>query len=193
MLRSCTFSALVVALVLGPLPLAPGGAQGSTDDGALQAARRALVLASFEGGQLTVGQLEDGIQNKLPRTRRRLATPEGRLGFLREAVDYELLILEAQARGYAGHPEVRGAAMEEAIDTMFGRPADPDELRRIEATKREAAQKLLAGVKVERSPGSLPLIVLDRPRHSGPAGHNILPTDPLAAPKIVVPEDGEGS
>ncbi|MGD8859878.1 MAG: peptidyl-prolyl cis-trans isomerase [Myxococcales bacterium] len=82
------------------------------------AARRAQVVARFEGGQITVGDVEDAIANKAPHIRERLATPEGKRSLLREMIDYELLLAEARRRGYARHPVVRDAVTGAALQRL---------------------------------------------------------------------------
>lgn len=77
------------------------------------------VLVRFEGGQITVADMQAAIANKDARTRAHLASTAGRTRFLRELTRYDLLALEAERRGYAKHPEVIEAGKRAAIDTML--------------------------------------------------------------------------
>lgn len=103
--------------VLGWIALAHD-ARGASAQADAEAQRRALVLASFTGGQITVGDMEDAIANKLPETRAQLATPEARARFLRDLIDYELLRREAQRRGFATHTLVEEARDRAAIEKL---------------------------------------------------------------------------
>jgi peptidyl-prolyl cis-trans isomerase C len=79
------------------------------------------VVASFQGGQITVADLETALALKDPRTRAVLATPDGLKRFLDELVNYDLLALEAARRGYARHAEVIEAGKRAAIENMIER------------------------------------------------------------------------
>ncbi|MDH5670562.1 MAG: peptidylprolyl isomerase [Myxococcales bacterium] len=89
-----------------------------TGASAEERARRERVLASFKGGNITVGELEDAIANKEPWVRATLQSPEGRAGLLQELIDYRLLVLEAERRGYGEHLMVRDGTLREAIRWM---------------------------------------------------------------------------
>src|SRR5262245_25496585 len=73
-------------------------------------------LPRFTGGQITVAHFEAAIANKDPVTRRRLAKTDGRMSFLHELENYDLLALEAERRGYAKHPAVIDAQQRVAVD-----------------------------------------------------------------------------
>lgn len=90
--------------------LEPAPAQGTPD-----AQRRNAVVASFKGGQLTVGDVEDALVHRTAAVREHFAQDGGK-SFLREIVDYELLIREAERRGYGDHFAVVHATRRAAID-----------------------------------------------------------------------------
>jgi peptidyl-prolyl cis-trans isomerase C len=94
---------------------------------AADAERRARVLARFEGGQITVGDMEDSIAQKLPATRAQIATDAGRKRFLEDMIRYDVLALEAERRGFAKHDVVIESAAQRALDKMIGTafPMDP--------------------------------------------------------------------
>jgi peptidyl-prolyl cis-trans isomerase C len=81
--------------------------------------RRGLVLATFQGGRITVGDMEDAVASKPPETRARLATPAARQRFLDELIRYDLLTLEAARRGFGRDVVVVEAAMQRAVDAML--------------------------------------------------------------------------
>jgi peptidyl-prolyl cis-trans isomerase C len=106
-------AALCISLTLACA--APVRAEGPTEEAT---ERRAQVVARFEGGQITVGDLEDAIANKAPHIRERLSTPEGKRALLRDMIDYELLLTEAQRRGYGNHVAVRDARTHAAVEKL---------------------------------------------------------------------------
>jgi parvulin-like peptidyl-prolyl isomerase len=115
------FAALVFGLCASTLqhPSAVRADATSTDQ-----ERRAGVLCSFEGGQITVGDLEDAIANKDPRTRAALQDPAARKQLLEDLVRYDLLVHEAARRGYAGSTKVVQAVRAETIRAMQTRDID---------------------------------------------------------------------
>lgn len=76
------------------------------------------VVASYEGGAITRKDLEAVIAIKLPNQRTRIAQPGGRERLLAELVDYELLALEAERRGYGSRPAVVQATRERMVQAM---------------------------------------------------------------------------
>lgn len=88
-----------------------------------EVARRAAVLASYQGGQITVGDLEDAIANQPPAVRARSTTLAARKAWLDRMIRYELLALEAARRGYAAHPAVIYSGEEQAVFVMQERMA----------------------------------------------------------------------
>jgi hypothetical protein len=114
-----------------PAPVAP------TDDD---------VLASFKGGKISVQDLKAAIASKDPNTRRRLATADGRLGLLRELVNYDLLVLEAERRGYRKQPAVIDAKRHAAIEAMLAvdLKADPASIPAADVARELASRRALA-------------------------------------------------
>lgn len=106
-------------------------------------ARRALVVARFTGGTITLGELEDAIANKSPATRQRLAQPEAQAELLRRMVDYELLIREAERRGYGQDTVVKERGGRLAIDAMVQRDfaLDPASVSEEQVRARYAAER----------------------------------------------------
>jgi hypothetical protein len=98
--------------VLGQKPQEPPASNAETE-------RRAGVLARYEGGQITVGDMEDAIAHKLPASRAEIATEAGRKRFLEDMIRYDVLALEAERRGFAKHDAVIETAARRAIDKMI--------------------------------------------------------------------------
>lgn len=94
-----------------------------------EAKRRATVLATFQGGQITVADMEDAIAKQVPHTRAELSTPAARARFLTEMVTYAVLGLEAERRGYA----TRDAVVEAVDRKLIERTVDQDYPKRPEA------------------------------------------------------------
>lgn len=110
--------ALFTAVAHGAMDGHPAAAPPSAAAPSNQAASED-ALARFKGGQITVADMEAAIANKDPRTRRSLATTDGQLKLLRELETYDLLVLEAERRGYAKNPTVADAKRRAAIDAML--------------------------------------------------------------------------
>jgi hypothetical protein len=133
---------LKVALLLA-VGLAPGSATADTKPSPDVAPPAVTdVLVRFEGGQLTAQDFEAAAANKPAYVRLRIATPEGRLAFLRELENYELLVREARRRGYG-----EGAAV-------------------LDARRSAAVQAMLAGYTVD--PASIPAEDVDRALQANP-------------------------
>jgi hypothetical protein len=112
------FAAVVLHIARGSAQ-APAAKRSRADD-----ARRAQVLASFDGGRITVGDMEDAIANKSQLTRASIASGDGPKRFLDELVRYDLLVREAERRGFATHSAVIDAMRQAAIAGLQARPED---------------------------------------------------------------------
>jgi peptidyl-prolyl cis-trans isomerase D len=95
----------------------------------------AAVIASFTGGRITVADMQAAIANKDPGTRARIAAPDGRRLFLEQLVRHDLLVLEAERRGYGYHASVIEAGKRAAIARMVERDLaiDPASIPRADA------------------------------------------------------------
>lgn len=104
------------------------------------------VLATFDGGRITLSDFEATIANEPPRVRRHHTTPAGRLALLRELENYELLILEARRRGYGERRAVavarRQAAVNLLLDTLR---VDPDSIPEAEVERTIAEESRPGG------------------------------------------------
>ncbi len=80
-----------------------------------------LVIAHFEGGRITLRDMQAAVANKAPLVRREIAAPGGRERFLGALERWDLLLLEAARRGYAADPQVIDAVGLTAINVMAQR------------------------------------------------------------------------
>jgi peptidyl-prolyl cis-trans isomerase C len=97
------------------------------------------VIASFRGGTLTAGELEDGVVRLAPALRREFDSAEGRRQVARSLIDKKLLFQEARRRQIDERPEIRRQVeeLEERLvvralladEEKSGGPASDDELR----------------------------------------------------------------
>ncbi len=93
-------------------------------DPAAEAARRAEVVAKFDGGAVTVGELEDAIGGESPYMRDRYKAPEERRALLDKSVRFELLALEAEKRGYGKNDAVEYSVKQNAVQAMIQKEFD---------------------------------------------------------------------
>src|SRR5262249_20672144 len=111
----------VAALVGGWISVAEGAPEAVRGARAAgESARRSAPIASFTGGAITVGDLEDVIAAKRPTLRAPLDL-EARKQLLSDLVRYDLLVLEAQRRGYREHALVIEAGKRTAITRLIER------------------------------------------------------------------------
>jgi hypothetical protein len=76
------------------------------------------VLATWKGGELRVRDWLAAYQVKTPPEQRALSTPDGRVQLLRDLERYELLVQEAERRGYGEHVLVQDATRDAALDAL---------------------------------------------------------------------------
>lgn len=78
-------------------------------------ARRSQIVASFEGGKVTLGELEDAILEQNPMMQQRYQTAEAVHVLLDRSVRFALLAAEAERRGYGKDESVVLAANQAAV------------------------------------------------------------------------------
>ncbi len=98
---------------------APGEAAPAQDD-----ARRAEVVARYEGGEVTVGELEDAIAAQNPAVRARYADKAAIKELLDKTVRFDLLAAEAARRGFDKDQAVILAQKQNAVQAMLKRELD---------------------------------------------------------------------
>jgi hypothetical protein len=113
-----------------------------------------VALASFEGGKITTSDLEAAIANKDRVTQARLASPEERKRLLRELVNYDLLALEAEHRGYAKHPAVIDAGRRAAVDALLSAEfeVDPASIPATEVAREFDSQQARVSPPMSKEP-----------------------------------------
>ena len=77
----------------------------------------AEAVATFQGGRITRADLESVIANKLPDQRAVIAR-EGARPVLESLIRWDLLVKEAEARGYADHAQVQEAVKAQQVDRL---------------------------------------------------------------------------
>lgn len=118
------------------------------------------VLATFSGGRITVADMQAAIAVKSPAGRAEFATGAGRERLLRELIRFDLLVQEAEGRGYADHPAVLEAGNRAAIEAMQQRDlaVDPAAVPAEEVTRyfeahlgeyQQPAQRRAAHIQLE--------------------------------------------
>lgn len=111
-LLGCGVSLHVHAAPSGP------GLHGPHD--AIDAARRDTVVASFNGGEVTVGEVEDAVGTATPDSLEDMSRMSYVQHFYYQTLRQELQLAEAQRRGYAQLPAVVRRVEELAMDLMLG-------------------------------------------------------------------------
>jgi parvulin-like peptidyl-prolyl isomerase len=114
---------------------------------ATDAERRAIAVATYTGGAVTVGEIEDTIADSSPLTRATALEPASLREFLDRNLHFELELQEAERRGYRDDARVRKSAKDYAVQRMISRdvnaalraePAAPEVLRSYFDTHRDA-------------------------------------------------------
>jgi peptidyl-prolyl cis-trans isomerase C len=82
-------------------------------------ARRNLVVATFEGGSVTIGELEDAILDRNPVMQARYQSQDAVRALLDRSVRFALLAAEAKRRGYDKAPAVVMAANQSAVQHLI--------------------------------------------------------------------------
>jgi peptidyl-prolyl cis-trans isomerase C len=129
--RALVITSLSCALALGfsagvvrahPQPsaagVAPAHAKPSNDP------RRAEVIAKFDGGQVTVGDLEDTILDQNPFMQQRYLSTDAVKSLLERSLRFELLADEAERRGYAKGEEAQQATKQSAVQALIKHDID---------------------------------------------------------------------
>jgi peptidyl-prolyl cis-trans isomerase C len=78
------------------------------------------VLATYQGGSIKSSDLERVIGIKVLPIRAQIAAdPERKKELLKQLIDFELLLLEAQRRGYGDHPNVKMEGRKASVDALI--------------------------------------------------------------------------
>lgn len=87
-------------------------------------ARRAKILVRMTNKNLTIGDVEDAINEQSPFMRARYQEPERRREFVENMIRSELLAREAERRGLGNDPDVVRATAQNAVQLLFRREFD---------------------------------------------------------------------
>ncbi|HKU44660.1 MAG TPA: peptidyl-prolyl cis-trans isomerase [Polyangiales bacterium] len=93
-------------------------------DAAAEAAQRAQVVATFEGGQVTVGDLEDALSASGAFGSQRYLDKPALQALLDRSLRFELLAAEAERRGYGKNSNVVQAIKQNAVQAMLKQEVD---------------------------------------------------------------------
>ena len=92
--------------------------------------RRSLTVATFEGGAVTIGELEDAILEQNPLMQERYQSQQAVRALLDRSVRFALMAAEAKRRGYDKSPPVVLAANQSAVQQLiqhdFDDPITPE-------------------------------------------------------------------
>jgi hypothetical protein len=94
-------------------------AHAAPPEDAADAARRAAVVATYAGGEITVGEVELAIGTASPTNLSDLSSPHMVHHWYLQTLKDELLLGEAQRRDYAHNPEVERRIKELSMDLML--------------------------------------------------------------------------
>lgn len=107
----------------GDLPRAPDRADDKPIPAA-EAQRRSQVAASFEGGAVTLGELEDAILAQNPFMQERYVSMDAVRALLDRSVRFALLAEEAERRGYGKTDAVVLAQQQSAVQKLLAEDFD---------------------------------------------------------------------
>lgn len=97
---------------------------GATADQLSDAERRALPVASYDGGAVIVAELEDSIASSSPLIQATALEPANLRDLLDRHLRFELQLKEAERRGYRELPEVVKTSRENSVKVMLSRDVD---------------------------------------------------------------------
>lgn len=107
----------VMAVAIAVAQGAPAKAPAPATDA--DAKRRAQPAARYQGGEVTVGELEDAIRAQSPYLRQRYTDPQIRKELLDKTVRFELLAHEAERRGYAANASVQETVKQNSVQHLM--------------------------------------------------------------------------
>lgn len=93
-------------------------------------------MATYDGGAVTVGEIEDTIADSSPLIQARALSPESLREMLDRNLRFELLLQEAERRDYRHDPRVQKAASDNAVQLMISREVNA-QIRDTPSTEEE--------------------------------------------------------
>jgi hypothetical protein len=88
------------------------------------ALHRGLAVATYRGGEVTVGELEDAIAASSPLVQQDALEPAALRALLARSLQFELMAIEAERRGYGNKPLVLEAIKQNAVYGLLAREVD---------------------------------------------------------------------
>jgi hypothetical protein len=88
------------------------------------AAHRALAVATYHAGEVTIGELEDAIAASSPLVQQDALEPVALRALLARTLQFELMALEAERRGYGNRRPVLEAIKQNTVHTLLAREVD---------------------------------------------------------------------
>jgi hypothetical protein len=86
--------------------------------------RRAIAIATYDGGAVTVGEIEDTIAVSSPLIQATALEPGNLREFYERNLRFELQLQEAERRGYRDNSEVSKLSKDNAVKVMLSREVD---------------------------------------------------------------------
>jgi len=130
----CSLCAVCVFTLRSGAPSVRAQSNAPTQRDGRGAAWRAQAVVTFAGllggGQITAGELSDAIRTQDPFLQQRYAGREGVRAVLERNLRVELLVQEAERRGYARHPEVLFAQRQSAVYALLQQDFEDPEAER---------------------------------------------------------------
>ena len=114
---------------------APGSKPATPASGAQTPAAKGTPVVTFEGGAITLEQLQGYIAQMNPASRTRLETVEQRREYAEGLARFELFVAEARRRGLENDPEVQEAMKRALVQQLLFKefdekapPSTPEEI-----------------------------------------------------------------
>jgi peptidyl-prolyl cis-trans isomerase C len=114
---------VIIALAVTVATAQPKGAKKAPTS-AEDEKRRAQVVASYVGGKITVGDVEDAVNKKNPFMRQRYLNSKQLEPLVTEMIRDDLLAKEAEKRGYNKNEEVAYAVKQNEVQTLIKKEFD---------------------------------------------------------------------
>ena len=86
--------------------------------------RRALAVVTYDGGEVTVGELDDAIAASSPLVQQDALAPAALRDLLERSVRFEMMAIEAERRGYGDREAVRDAIKQNAVHRLLASEVD---------------------------------------------------------------------
>lgn len=123
--RLLSLSSLSVLLLSGcDKKEAPGSTAGTPSTQPAASKKQGTPVVSWEGGSLTLEELQSYVGQMAPAARGRVETPEQRREYAEGLARFELFVSEARRRGYENDPEVQEALRRALVQRMIFKEFD---------------------------------------------------------------------